>query len=396
MTNYSSPHIIATVARREIRNSLRSKGIMLTLVLVLVALVGGIMFGSHQLNSPGAAAKKTVAVSNIDPTIFEGTGFTAISVANAEAGKQMVTDGDAAAAFFLDSDTLDFIHKGTAFSELETLAQTVSQQISLYRALETVGVSPAQLAASAPMLSVTEHYLEADNDDRANRNQWNVWAALIGIVILMLALTLFANSVGSRVTEEKSSRIIELIVASVKPTDFLSGKILGNVVFGTVAMGIIIGCGAIALKVSGILGDNQFSWSIAPALLVAFVLGITFFSSLYAAAGAMVQRTEDLQSTQSPIMLLIFAVLYTPTVFFTQLDSTWMRIIAWIPPFSIGHAPLQYAAGNMTSLQFSLSMLFMFALTLIVIRASARIYTTAILYNGAPLKWLQVLKPRRK
>ena len=396
MTNYSSPHIIATVARREIRNSLRSKGIMLTLVLVLVALVGGIMFGSHQLNSPGAAAKKTVAVSNIDPTIFEGTGFTAISVANAEACRQMVTDGDAAAAFSLDSDTLDFIHKGTAFSELETLAQTVSQQISLYRALETVGVSPAQLAASAPMLSVTEHYLEADNDDRANRNQWNVWAALIGIVILMLALTLFANSVGSRVTEEKSSRIIELIVASVKPTDFLSGKILGNVVFGTVAMGIIIGCGAIALKVSGILGDNQFSWSIAPALLVAFVLGITFFSSLYAAAGAMVQRTEDLQSTQSPIMLLIFAVLYTPTVFFTQLDSTWMRIIAWIPPFSIGHAPLQYAAGNMTSLQFSLSMLFMFALTLIVIRASARIYTTAILYNGAPLKWLQVLKPRRK
>lgn len=396
MTNYSSPHIIATVARREIRNSLRSKGIMLTLVLVLVALVGGIMFGSHQLNSPGAAAKKTVAVSNIDPTIFEGTGFTAISVANAEAGRQMVTDGDAAAAFFLDGDTLDFIHKGTAFSELETLAQTVSQQISLYRALETVGVSPAQLAASAPMFSVTEHYLEADNDDRANRNQWNVWAALIGIVILMLALTLFANSVGSRVTEEKSSRIIELIVASVKPTDFLSGKILGNVVFGTVAMGIIIGCGAIALKVSGILGDNQFSWSIAPALLVAFVLGITFFSSLYAAAGAMVQRTEDLQSTQSPIMLLIFAVLYTPTVFFTQLDSTWMRIIAWIPPFSIGHAPLQYAAGNMTSLQFSLSMLFMFALTLIVIRASARIYTTAILYNGAPLKWLQVLKPRRK
>ena len=95
-------------------------------------------------------------------------------------------------------------------------------------------------------------------------------------------------------------------------------------------------------------------------------------------------------------MLLIFAVLYTPTVFFTQLDSTWMRIIAWIPPFSIGHAPLQYAAGNMTSLQFILSMLFMFALTLIVIRASARIYTTAILYNGAPLKWLQVLKPRRK
>ena len=166
--------------------------------------------------------------------------------------------------------------------------------------------------------------------------------------------------------------------------------------FGTVATGIIIGCGAIALKVSGILGDNQFSWSIAPALLVAFVLGITFFSSLYAAAGAMVQRTEDLQSTQSPIMLLIFAVLYTPTVFFTQLDSTWMRIIAWIPPFSIGHAPLQYAAGNMTSLQFILSMLFMFALTLIVIRASARIYTTAILYNGAPLKWLQVLKPRRK
>lgn len=89
---------------------------------------------------------------------------------------------------------------------------------------------------------------------------------------------------------------------------------------------------------------------------------MTFFGALYVAAGALVQRTEDLQSTQA--------------ILFGKLDTWWMQLFAWLSPLTIGNAPLQYASGYMNLAQFSLSMLLMADITV---------------YYGSTISWGKAL-----
>ena len=128
-----------------------------------------------------------------------------------------------------------------------------------------------------------------------------VATVLIGAMVVVFSVMTFAGLIGGRVTEEKSSRVVEIILSSVRPVDFLAGKILGNTIVGFLATLLILGGGAISLAATGLASDIELDYGLVAVLLVGEILGLLFFGSLYAAAGSMVQRTEDLQSTQTPV-----------------------------------------------------------------------------------------------
>ena len=146
------------------------------------------------------------------------------------------------------------------------------------------------------------------------------------------------------------------------------------------------------LKASGLVDDVELDWSVFPVLLLAWLLSMLFFGALYAAAGAMVQRTEDLQSTQMPILVLIMASAYIPAFGWMSTSSTWMQVMSWIPPFSIFAAPLSYAAGDFTALQLTGSFAIATLATVLAVWAAARIYKRTILNNGSATKWSQLLR----
>ncbi|MFI5504123.1 ABC transporter permease [Corynebacterium kutscheri] len=390
--NYSSFSTITIVSIREIKQALRSRGIMITLCLLLIAVVGGTAIATFFINKNNAPENKTIVISGFTITSIVDSDYY-IKTANSRADAMLlVEEGEAKAGFVLEEEKLTLLHDGSISPDIQGLLQTFQQHIILEKTLTNLGLTTEQFAARTATIEIIEYDLNQTKNKRNPENDWDIHAAIIGVFILMLSITLFAANVGARVTEEKSSRIIEIIIATVKPLDFLTGKILGNVVFGTASTVLILGIGAASLKISGLIKEEFFNWKIIPALLIAYLLGIVFFSAMYAAAGAMVQRTEDLQSTQTPVMLLIFTVLYTPLIFLNQINETWMHLIAWIPPLSIGHAPLQYAAGNITGWQFSLSMIIMLIFTTSMLWVVARIYAFAILYNGAKLTWSQALQ----
>ena len=164
---------------------------------------------------------------------------------------------------------------------------------------------------------------------------------LFGVAILIFFIMLFAGNIGGRVTEEKSSRVVEIILSSVRPLDFLTGKLLGNLLVGLVGTIVILGAATLALWASGLLTEVNLDLTVVPILVLAFILGLLFFGSLWAAAGAMVSRSEDLSSTQTPIMILVLGVIYAPAFGWSALQSTIMQVLAWLPPFSLSVAPLQ-------------------------------------------------------
>lgn len=391
--SYSSANTITTVARREIHIALRNRGIMVAIVITLVLALGGI--GLISWLSDRDTAPPVVAVVGMDAGAFDGTGVDASPAVDRADAETTVLDGDADAALVAGEDGWELLTEGTPSTPvLGAVDQVVSAQAT-DRALTSLGVAPADFAAALPPAELTTVPIGEGADEGAgNGNMGAVVTVLAGVAILLFTITLFAGNIGSRVTEEKSSRVVEIILASVRPMDFLAGKILCNSLFGLVATALIVGIAAVALQFSGLLDGIDFDWGVVGILLIGFVLGMVFFGSLYAAAGAMVQRTEDLQSTQTPILFLIMATIYVPFFGFSRLDATWMETLAWVPPFSIAVAPLQYAAGTMGLGALALSYALLAAVTVGVIWLVARVYRNAILNNGRKLSWRQALMQR--
>lgn len=390
--SYSSANTITTVATREIQILTKSKGIMVTMAITLILIIAGVFVASHFANRD--AEPDRVAVVGVPADAFADSGYDPVEADDRAEAETMVRDGDAEAALVRTDTGWDLLADGTAPTGLTMAANAIASSASMTEALVAHEVDPQSFFADAPTATINEVNISEDaSRDSSDDNYWaNLVVAFIGISLLMFALVLFAANIGSRVTAEKSSRVVELLLASVRTLDFLAGKIIGNIIFGTIATSIIFGVGALALSISGLLDGITFSWGLIPILIVSFLLGMFFFGSLYAAAGAMVQRTEDLQTTQGPVMVLIFITLYIPIFGWTNPDATWMQIASWIPPFSIATVPIQYAVGNMNALEIAGSYALMAVLTLGAMWLAARIYRNSILNNGKKMGWVEALR----
>lgn len=388
--SYSSLNTITTVAQREMRVALRNKGIMVSVVLTLVLTLAGI--GALTLLSGGEGGRPSITVVGMNVPTPEESEVIFVNVADREAAMTALEMGDDDAALVPTGQGWELLSEGGPSPILLGAATQLVNSQATEEALAGFGVTPEEYAAALPPTTVLPVDLGADAT--AEINYPAVLTVLAGVVVLMFTVMLFAGNIGGRVTAEKSSRVVEIILASVRPMDFLAGKILGNVIFGFLATAVIVIIAAAALAFSGLLEGMEFDWGILAVLLIGFLLGMIFFGSLYAAAGAMVQRTEDLQSTQMPILILLIATIYSATFGFNALDSTWMEVLAWIPPMSVAVAPLQYAAGNFGLGQLLLSYGILALTNLLAIWLVARIYRAAILNNGRRMTWRQALTAR--
>ena len=396
-TNTYSPfHTILTTAKREIQILFSKKSVILTLVIMLVGILAVVGIASWQKDKDPEGKTTPVAVVNVDKHMLEGAGLEARDVTDRAEAENLVRDGEVDAALVAENGTWQVISDGTPDMSVMSTVNALAESYSQAAALEELGISPADFQAAAPQINVEAvdiANIDAGKDDAASEQDFTrLMTAFVLLMLIVFMVVTFAAQVGSRVTEEKSSRVVELVLAAVRPLDFLAGKILGNLIFGLIATAILFGVGFAAVQFTGLLDDVSIDWSILPVMFVSYLLATLFFAGLYAAAGAMVQRTEDLQSTQMPVLLLLLASAYVPAFGFANTDATWMQVASWIPPVSIFTAPLTYAAGDLTALQLVASLALAAVATVAVVWLAARIYRRSILNNGKTTKWSEALR----
>ena len=395
MKTYSPMHTITTTAKREVQILLLKKGVIVTLVIMLLAMLGMIGFATWMKNKDDAeeeAGGPAVAAVGIAEQLLDDAGYDARTATDRTEAEQMVRDGDVQAALIVEGETWEVLADGSPSNTILTGLDALSQQQARAETLSNLGISPADYEAASPQINVVPVDINDTEGDDTAQLLTRLLTTLFALIVVMLTVITFVAQVGSRVTEEKSSRVVELILASVRPLDFLAGKLLGTVVFGFLATAVLLAVGGVGLKVSGLIDDVEIDWSVLPILLIAWLLSMLFFGGLYAAAGAMVQRTEDLQSTQMPILILLMACVYIPSFGWSNTESTFMQVVSWIPPFSIFAAPLTYAACDFTAVQLAGSFALAAVTTVLVVWGAARIYKRTILNNGSVTKWSQVLR----
>jgi len=197
------------------------------------------------------------------------------------------------------------------------------------------------------------------------------------------------------VVEEKSSRVVELLLSTVRPWQLLAGKIIGVGLVGfaqlllTAVVGLIVGraTGMITLQ-AGVIGTvlDVLAW---------FVLGYAFYACAFAAAGSLVSRQEELQNTVSPLSLLLVASFVLSFQAISNPDGGLAKVLSIIPPFSAMIMPPRVAAGAAPGWQIGLAVVLMLAAILALVRLSARIYALAVLRSGARVRWSEALAGAR-
>ncbi len=274
---------IFLTARREIRERLRSRAFMLGIaaqvVLVLVVVVvaaltsgGTDKFELAAIDREGAAIADA-AKAQEDAFDVELTVTTADTIADARA---RIADGDLDAAV---SGT-ELLTGTNPDQTLVALLQTAHREVAGARALREAGVDESRAGAilNPPPLRVGEI------DDGSSGQG----LAFVGSLYLYIALLILGLTIATGVTEEKSTRVVEVILAAIRPVHLLAGKILGIGLVGlaSVLLVTVVGLGS-ALAISSIeLPDSTAD--VAVLVVVYFILGYLLYACAYSVAGVIV------------------------------------------------------------------------------------------------------------
>jgi ABC-2 type transport system permease protein len=211
--------------------------------------------------------------------------------------------------------------------------------------------------------------------------------------ILYMVITLYGVAVLRSVVTEKSNRVMELMVAAVKPRSLMAGKILGVGGAGLLQVGVWLALGALALEhrasllgwfgvdgAGGALPD--FALVEVVVALAFFVLGFFFYAGLYAAVGAMVSSDQDAQQVQMPVtMLLVVGVLCLQVVSNAPRGSSSI-VMSNVPFWSPMLMPMRFVLGGATLGEVVVAAAILIVSTLLALRAAAKIYRVGVLMYG--------------
>lgn len=235
---------------------------------------------------------------------------------------------------------------------------------------------------------VTAKPVDPDRDAKAG-------LAFFAILMLYGQLIAYGFIVASGVVEEKASRVIEVLLATIKPKDLLTGKVVG---LGLLGFGQLLGIALVGVGVAGATGvldiDGQLLSAVGLAL-VWFVLGYAFYASLYAVAGAMVPRQEELQSSTTPLTMAILVSFFAGFAVMEDPDGVVAHVCAFIPFTAPITMPGRIALGEAPAWEIAASVGVMLAATALLIPLAARIYSAVVLRTGTAVKLREALRLAR-
>lgn len=289
-------------------------------------------------------------------------------------------------------------------NDMSALRATVRPLVMGAR-LERAGVDPGVVdAAQGNVELTTERVTQGKLTGQSGSASFLL--AYVMSFMLYLALLLYGMQVMSSVVEEKSSRIVEVLVSSLTPFQLLLGKVIGVASVALVQLGIWAGTAMVLttyrLQVAGAFGASPKSVSdlpiptVSPMMLVVFlgffVLGFFFYSAMYAAVGSMCNSHQEAQQSQTPVTLFVAAGLMLMFSLLSEPNGTMAHALSLVPFFAPFVTPVRYSLSPLPWTELLMSVLAMVAGLVVVVWIAARIYRVGILSYGKKPKLSEVAR----
>jgi ABC-2 type transport system permease protein len=214
----------------------------------------------------------------------------------------------------------------------------------------------------------------------------NSTVAFVAVLLLYGQLFGYGVWVATGVIEEKSSRVVEILLSTIRARQLLAGKIAGIGVLGLLQLTLIAAYGIVLASATGALDLPAQALGTAALAIGWFVLGFAFYASLFAVAGALVTRMEELQNAIVPLNLLILASFIASIGAVEDPDSFAATLASLLPISSALAMPVRISLGSAGPLEVLLSLAILIGSIALLIPLAGRLYSGAVLRIGARVK----------
>jgi ABC-2 type transport system permease protein len=379
---------IVLVARREVLMRLRARvfvggTIVMTLLVVVGIVAASLLAGRTTPVRVGFSGGSEA----LEPTFTAsaaalGANVTVSDVTDVAAGEAQVTAG-----------TLDVLVTGSSTAPTAVaktaIPPNVESALSLAAEaarLSDAGLSPAAVASAMALVPV--QLLQPPTP----RDTQNVIAGLAVGILLWIALGIYGSQVAQGVVEEKATRIMEILLATIQPSRLLAGKVIGIGLVGLLQLTIVALAALItvrvtnvasipALGVAGILGD-----------LLWFLLGFLFYATAYSAVAALVSRQEEVQGAIAPMSILQVVGYLLVYVALPNPMGPLVTVCSLLPPFAPILMAVRMAASPVPSWQVGLAVALTVASIVGLTWLAGRIYANAAMRIGTRVRFMDAFR----
>lgn len=312
--------------------------------------------------------------------------------------KSMIVSGKAECAFVLN-DFCSYTYYVNNLSMYDTntaIADTVLQEVYRVNAMIQNGLTPEQ---AGNIMSAT---IEGKVTTLGKDQMQNFFYTYIMIFALYMVILLYGQMVATNVATEKSSRAMEVLITSAKPTSMMFGKVLASCLAGLMQLIAVFGSALVFYNVNKSAWDNnaivQSIFDIPIDLfiymLVFFILGFLIYAFLYGAIGSTASKLEDINTSVLPITFLFIIAFFVVIMSMANgnVDTALMKICSYVPFTSPMAMFTRICMSTVAWYEIVISIAVLIASTVGVGIISAKIYRVGVLLYGMPPKLSTVLK----
>jgi ABC-2 type transport system permease protein len=363
----STAQSVWLVAEREIGSRLRSKAVVVSTAILFLAALAAVVWGGFAASSSQGI---TVAVTSDTAAVVRGVdGLEVTDADSAASAISLVEDGTVSAALVPSGQVPDAAAPASGAFDYTVVAA------------DDVPSGLVQLLSSSPDV----HLLDPSGTDVVLR----YFVALGFGIVFLLAASTFGGTIAQSVVEEKQTRVVELLISAIPVRALLAGKVIGNTLL---AMAQIVVLAAIAVVGLTVTGQDLVLTGLGGPLVwfaVFFLFGFVLLASLFAAAGAMVSRQEDIGSTTAPLTMLVMLP-YFLVIFFND-NPVVLTVMSYVPFSAPVAMPLRLYLGEALWWEPLVSLVVLVVTCAAAILVGARIYSGSLLRMGARVKLTEAL-----
>jgi len=375
---------IFEVARRDFLQRVRNRWFLIATGLVVLALVGGGL-----LIAAGVGDQPTIDIGHVGtpPAALPAVLDAVADSFNLDYELHELESRQAAEAALVEGDIAVVIDGHTVVWEQETssltnaVVTTTLQELKRQDTIDSLGLPSDQVTQLLSPAPPTVETLEEPDPERGLRQG----AAYAGTAVLMISILMFDQFVLIGVLEEKSNRVAEVVLSRVRPVELLAGKVIGIGLLGLAQL-LVFAAAALALvsmiDVADLPNLSEVGLTVILGVVGWFVLGYAFYAVLYAAAGSLVSRQEDVQGVGWIPMIGLMPAYLLATSASQNPDQSIVKVASMLPALAPLVMPARYAAGDAALWEVGVAILVTLASTYLVMRFAARVYRGGILQTG--------------
>lgn len=378
------------IARREIDERFGARSFRITTVVMMIAVAAAVIIPTlvthhHKVQQVGVLGKPDPVLTQAAITAGRVTGnrVRIRPVASRETARRQLRSGALVAVI---ADGREVLIKQQPVSGTTpagaTFTGALAQLVGLARKLPPGAVGSALTSG----IALPVHAIEAPPKSRASR-----FTGLGVDLVIYIVIFFYGVRITQSVGEEKTSRVVEVLLATVRPTQLLTGKVIG---FGAVAFAQMLALGATFAVCGVAVGSAVHDTAAGVALMGALwlVLGYALYCSSFAAVGAMITRQADASGAALPLLIpLIVTYSLSNGVLFGDANSFY-HVLAFIPWTAPVAMPTMFAVGAAPAVEVLVSALLCVLATIATARLAGVIYRRSVMQTGARVRLRQALR----